>query len=156
MCLLLQVAPNTTLLWFVWVLHHHAGQSNKDSWPALVPTAGSTSRLRLHCGGYFMEWNRTLGKTQNSSVTSNCSGFYALHVPFHEMPTELRWLSCFRRNWAPICSTASLNVYVGGYTHWCSYQRACYGTLQPHKFVPEWEWHPYPSWITGCFQVLVM
>jgi len=37
--------------------------------------AGSTSQLHpeMNSGGYFVEWNRTLGKIQNISVTSNFS-----------------------------------------------------------------------------------
>ena len=42
----------------------HAGQSNNDLWPAISAHAGSTSPLHpeMNSCGYFMEWNRTLGK----------------------------------------------------------------------------------------------
>ena len=49
-----------------------AGQSNNGCISAHV---GSTSPLppEMDSSGYFMELNRTFGKTHNNSVASNCS-----------------------------------------------------------------------------------
>ena len=55
----------------------------------------------MNSSGCFMEWNRTIGKTQNSSVTSNCSVqtiatvrmyIAVLFSTFHSMNAQLRWL----------------------------------------------------------------